>query len=153
MTDFCAVTGIVLNVPVALYQLSYKIFTLRKKEEDPHGDKHRPRTWKCCPLAEIYTVRTSQSVMKMTCQSHWQVIFNPGILHRGKKSLRFRKVVKRKKENPFGIRSVVLEFLAQKSKSLFMKWKKIFRVKKIWNNLDFKVKYYYEIIKASVADE
>ena len=48
-----------------------------------------------------------------------------------KKSFRFRKVVKRKKENPFGMRSVVLEFLAQKSTSLFMKWKKIFRVKKI----------------------
>ena len=41
-----------------------------------------------------------------------------------KKSFRFRKVVKRKKENPFGIRSVVLEFLAQKSKSLLIKWKK-----------------------------
>ena len=32
VTDFFAVTGIVLNVPVALYQLRYKVFTLRKKE-------------------------------------------------------------------------------------------------------------------------
>lgn len=42
-----------------------------------------------------------------------------------KESFRVRKVAKRKKENPFGMRSVVLEFLAQKSKSLFTKEKLI----------------------------
>ena len=31
--------------------------------------------------------------------------------------------------------------------------KNIFSVKKIWHNLDLKVKYCYEIIKALVADE
>ena len=31
VTDFCAVTGIILNVPVARYQLCYKMFTTEKK--------------------------------------------------------------------------------------------------------------------------
>ena len=35
---------------------------------------------------------------------------------------------------------------------MFMK-KNIFRVKEIWHNLDLKVKYCYEIIKALVVDE
>ena len=37
------------------------------------------------------------------------------------------------------MKAVVLEFLAQKSKSMFMKMEKIFSVKKIWkSNTDMK---------------
>ena len=37
------------------------------------------------------------------------------------------------------------------SKSVFMKIEKIIRVKKIWHNLDLKVKYFYKIIKTLVS--
>ena len=37
------------------------------------------------------------------------------------------------------------------SKSVFMKIEKIIRVKKIWHNLDLKVKYCYKIIKTLVS--
>ena len=34
-----------------------------------------------------------------------------------------------------------------------MKMEKLFKVKKIWHNLDLKVKYCYEMIKTLVANE
>ena len=67
-------------------------------------------------------------------------------------SVSFREVDKRRKLKCLcdDIRS--FGFPAQKSKSVFMK-KKTFSVKKIWHNLDLKVKYCSEIIKALVVDE